>query len=547
MAHRFQTLIGEYRRRDGLSLEGLSQRISVSKGTLSKYVNGSLPYPSDLLEKTCGVFRLTPTQKQELLTAYEDFWQHKEIERGKTPSHGDALDIPQRKVSVPVQIPKAVSEHFVGREEEIERIRQSLHPGKTVTLIGPGGIGKTELAISAVESLHASCELETRFPDGVLFYSFYGKGKEKSERAYEHIIKSYGGSLQGALKETALDILSNRCALIILDGTECADDLRSVIEIVGRRCAVLLTTQRLHHVHGAHIPIQPLSIEQVTRILQSYIGEEAANPHAVKNIYTLVGGLTLAFELIGRHLRSKAGEESLDDYVRWLVAQPLEALSYGNNRRDSVAILIERSVSYVDKRAQGVLSLFGVLSLDEVPLPVLTAGSSWKETAIRQPLEQLVDYGLVTVHNNLYKVRHRLIHSYVRDHLFVSDDAIVRMATHYAKLIHYREGKKRYSYSTLFKLHPHVIEILSACAKRKLWDVAADLAHVIDASIAPNCQWFDRKTALALGLVAAKERQAHQEEYRWLHELTAFLGNKHDAKITIDLSTKLVLTYLGQK
>src|SRR4029079_19596083 len=50
---------------------------------------------------------------------------------------------------------------FVGRERELAQVKQALSQERLVTLTGPGGVGKTRLAISAAaESLDA-------FPDGV--------------------------------------------------------------------------------------------------------------------------------------------------------------------------------------------------------------------------------------------------------------------------------------------------------------------------------------------------------------------------------------------
>ncbi len=50
---------------------------------------------------------------------------------------------------------------FIGREEDLEHVRQLLRSKRLVTLVGPGGIGKTRLA------LRVAAEFEEVFSDGV--------------------------------------------------------------------------------------------------------------------------------------------------------------------------------------------------------------------------------------------------------------------------------------------------------------------------------------------------------------------------------------------
>ena len=52
---------------------------------------------------------------------------------------------------------------FVGRERELDELRRFVPSTRAVTLCGPGGIGKTRLALRVL------AELADDFPDGVWF------------------------------------------------------------------------------------------------------------------------------------------------------------------------------------------------------------------------------------------------------------------------------------------------------------------------------------------------------------------------------------------
>ena len=65
--------------------------------------------------------------------------------------------------------------HFTGREEELARLLDALAPGRAVTVHAPGGMGKTALVAELVARCAPGEEPPEAFPDGIVFYSFYGQ------------------------------------------------------------------------------------------------------------------------------------------------------------------------------------------------------------------------------------------------------------------------------------------------------------------------------------------------------------------------------------
>src|SRR6266704_2954258 len=86
-----------------------------------------------------------------------------ELPDAAPPEPGAAADVAPRAPGAtaavaPSNLPAPLTS-FVGREEEIAQVRKLLGRGRLVTLVGPGGAGKTRLALEAVTRLLAGGEV----------------------------------------------------------------------------------------------------------------------------------------------------------------------------------------------------------------------------------------------------------------------------------------------------------------------------------------------------------------------------------------------------
>jgi MoxR-like ATPase len=57
---------------------------------------------------------------------------------------------------------------FIGRRHQIQEVKSALTAARLVTLVGPGGVGKTRLA------LRTASDLRRGIPDGVWLVEFVG-------------------------------------------------------------------------------------------------------------------------------------------------------------------------------------------------------------------------------------------------------------------------------------------------------------------------------------------------------------------------------------
>src|SRR5207253_2787496 len=118
---------------------------------------------------------------------------------------------------------------LIGREFELERIRRHLDSSRTrlVTLTGPGGIGKTRLA------LQAAANQADRIQDGVYFVDL--THVDDADAALRAIASAAGISIPGGsdLRQALADGIGQRDLLLVLDNFEqvmsAADDVADLL------------------------------------------------------------------------------------------------------------------------------------------------------------------------------------------------------------------------------------------------------------------------------------------------------------------------------
>src|SRR5688572_17196670 len=149
---------------------------------------------------------------------------------------------------------------FIGRNKEPDELARLLtDPGcRLVTLVGPGGIGKTRLAIQAARDNAA------QFHDGVYFVGL------QPVSSGEFLLSSIADSLRYALRGSddtgqLLDYLRDRTLLLVLDNFEhllpAVDLLESILVsapgvklMVTSREVLNLRGEWLYPVHGMVYP-----------------------------------------------------------------------------------------------------------------------------------------------------------------------------------------------------------------------------------------------------------------------------------------------------
>lgn len=206
---------------------------------------------------------------------------------------------------------------FIGRETEIGEVLRLLGSPecRLLTLVGPGGMGKTRLA------LQSATQMINSFSDGVYFVPL--ASIESSDLLAPAVAASVNLALHGPLdtKEQLLNYLRGKDMLIILDNFEqllVYDSTGLLVEILSRVNGIkLLVTSRERlnlkwewflELQGLGFPQEnsseppetysavQLFIESARRIDRSFVLEDEDLPH-IFNICRTLNGLPLGIEL----------------------------------------------------------------------------------------------------------------------------------------------------------------------------------------------------------------------------------------------------------
>lgn len=417
---------------------------------------------------------------------------------------------------VPMQRPPRAA-HFTNRGQELEKLLADLQPGRVVTLCGPGGIGKTALAAEAVWRP----EIATRFPDGMIFHNFYNQ--PQANLALEHVVASFGAEPRPTPASAALQVLAGRRALLVLDGTEDADNLSAVLEVAGN-CGVLVTSRKRKDAVAERQDIQPLPTGEAVKLLRAWGREHAADTGAAEQICELVGRLPLAVRLVGKYLDEMG--ETAAEYLAWLVKTPLEALDQGWQRRESVPVLLAKSLTQVSETARQVLGVVGMLALAPFGSESVAVALGLDERQVKKSLGELVSYGLLsrpiflpssfTPHP--YEVSHALIHTYAQERVQPKVETVRRLATYYTMLAEEESKKGLAGYQRLDAERAHMIRVLAACAERGEWEVVRSLVWAVEDYLDLQGYWMEQVQALEFGVKATQALNQRGNE-------SAFLGN----------------------
>ena len=293
----------------GLTQEELAERAGLTPNAVGALERGEHrhPYPATVRALTAAL-GLTHDERTALAASVP--------KRGQAP-------VPAEPTAFTPNLPALLSP-LIGREAEVAAVVALLRRDgvRLVTLTGPGGVGKTSLA------LRVAAELRGDFADGAAFVPLAAVRDPalvaSTVAQVLGLVESGGRSPVDRLGEA----LRDRDVLVVLDNVEHLLDAAPLITDLLTRCpdlVILATSRTTLRLAGEHdVPVPPLALPDPQRLFDTvYLAEVAAirlfveraqavdpafaltaeNAAAVASVCERLDGLPLAIELAAARSR----------------------------------------------------------------------------------------------------------------------------------------------------------------------------------------------------------------------------------------------------
>ncbi len=433
---------------------------------------------------------------------------------------------------------------FIGRERDLSELALLLSDVRALTLCGPGGIGKTRLAV------RLACDLVPEFPDGAWLV-------ELADTADADLLPRRVAATFGILEEqdrpliaTLAEALRARRLLLVLDTCEhivdaCAELVQQLLAscpslrvIATSREPLRVRGETVWRVPPLSVPtgLDPLSLADLARheALQLFAERASAarsgfalgseNAEAVARLCLTLDGMPLAIELAAARVRALSVEQiasRLDDRFRLLASGDRTAPA----RQQTLRAAVDWSYELLSEPEQILLrrlSVFAGWNLDMAE--EVCADEQIPAGTVLDLMAALIDKSLVTFDHELRgESRYRLldtIKEYAASRLAASGEADELRLRHRDYLLRYGEWVVSQAFVRGAPSWPERVAMYRAIAadlanyrlalatSLRRGDIAEGLRMcgamrnpwVTHGDVTEGAEWFDRFLVSAAGL-----------------------------------------------
>jgi predicted ATPase/transcriptional regulator with XRE-family HTH domain len=270
----FANTIRSFRLRAGLSQEELAERAGVSARAVSDMERGLRKSPRpETLRLLAEALALDADERSQFFVA-----AHSEPEGIARTSPRDTTGRSGKSTAnllASRPLPRPL-DALIGREHDVEAIVSLLESdqARLITLTGPGGVGKTRLALALASRIAGE------FPDGVVFVEL-GPLTDAGQ-----VLPAIAGSVglrdvgDRPLLDVLTGVLTGRRILLVLDNFEHVMPAASAVAALVRECPhlrVVVTSREPLRVRGEReTPVAPLPVPRTDR--EATLEDLQANP-----------------------------------------------------------------------------------------------------------------------------------------------------------------------------------------------------------------------------------------------------------------------------
>jgi predicted ATPase/DNA-binding SARP family transcriptional activator len=331
--------------------------------------------------------------------------------------HDARLELAQQSTATPPgvrgNLPMSLTT-FVGRATELEQLEQAIAANRLVTLTGPGGVGKTRLALAL------GARLASRYPGGVWTVDLAGVDQSDLGTALASALDIDVRHASTDTERIVTAIAHRPEGLIVLDNCE------HLVEAVAKVAAALLgtadkprvlaTSRRPLGVDGEFArPVHPLPHGDAQRLFADRArltgaGDDEISSERVRQICSRLDGLPLAIELAASQLRVMDIDDivtRLDDHLSF--RRPTAEVS---PRQRTLGEMVQWSYGLLAPSARTTFARLGVFA-SSLTLPAaeqVGADRDADRPTVLEDITTLIDHSLlVREHAAPNSTRYRLL------------------------------------------------------------------------------------------------------------------------------------------
>jgi predicted ATPase/class 3 adenylate cyclase len=303
---------------------------------------------------------------------------------------------------------------FEGREQDLAAIVELARPGSVTTVVGPGGAGKTRVAIEAALSV------ASEWDDGVWFVELAPVAS--AELIGEAVARAVGAKSVPGLEpaEEVLDHLRERRALLVIDNCEhlaepvCArvaellDACPRVGVLATSRMPLGMRAERVHRLDP--LPSDGSESPAVRLFRDRAVGVEPDDDAAVIQLCTELDGLPLAIELAAARTTVMRPADIVERLRRSTSLLQSRDVSLPERQR-TLERLLDWSYDLLDPAARAVLRRLTVFAgtFDLETAEIVCAGDGLERGMVAERLLTLIDSSLIEIEPAAGSSRYRLL------------------------------------------------------------------------------------------------------------------------------------------
>nr|WP_238356812.1 BTAD domain-containing putative transcriptional regulator [Kribbella italica] len=340
---------------------------------------------------------------------------------------------------VPRQLPADLRQ-FTGRANEQLQLMKLLGNAPAdqptiITLTGPGGAGKTGLAV------HWAHQVRDRCPDGQLFADLRGFAADEPvpPAAVLHgFLQALGVPANGIPTDQAgraalfRTVTADKRLLLLLDNARNAEQVSDLIPASG--CLVLITSRNqlrslAARLGAERITLEPLPPADAVSLLAAAVGAErvAAEPEAVQELTSICAGLPLALAVAAESARRTSGSP-FADLVGALQEHTLDVLAVPDDDHSDLRRVLSWSYQALASDAARLFRLLGLHPATTIRTQAAAALADLDRRTTTRHLDRLVAANLLSVVRPGHYRLHDLLRVYAAELTLQHDSGDERRA-----------------------------------------------------------------------------------------------------------------------